>query len=107
MRASFVCVAVLLLPAGPLPAQTAVTLSPAVKAFVSVDAPVVALSHVLLIDGTGAPPAQDQTIVMDRGKIGAVGKTGSVKVPPNAQVLDLTGHTVVPGFVGQIGRAHV
>jgi imidazolonepropionase-like amidohydrolase len=100
MRASFVCVAVLLLPAGPLPAQTAVTLSPAVKAFVSVDAPVVALTHVLLIDGTGAPPAQDQTIVMDRGKIGAVGKTGSVKVPPNAQVLDLTGHTVVPGFVG-------
>src|SRR5881396_3585934 len=100
MRASFVCAAVLLLPTGPLPAQTAVTLSPAVKAFVSVDAPVVALAHVLLIDGTGAPPAQDQTIVVEGGKIAAVGKTGSVKIPPSAQVLDLTGHAVVPGFVG-------
>ena len=100
MRASFVCAAVLLLPAGPLPAQTAVALSPAVKAFVSVDAPVVALTHVLVIDGTGAPPAQDRTIVMEGGKIAAVGKTGSVRIPPSAQVLDLAGHTVVPGFVG-------
>src|SRR5437867_1508168 len=91
MRASFVCAAVLLLPTGPLPAQTAVTLSPAVKAFVSVDAPVVALTHVLLIDGTGAPPAQDQTIVMEGGKIAAVGKTGSVKIPPSAQGPYLTG----------------
>src|SRR5262245_61273677 len=69
-----------------------------VRKYVSVDAPVVALTHVKLIDGTGSAPADNQTVVISGGKIQAVG--GNVPVPAGAKVLDLTGHTVVPGFVG-------
>ena len=44
------------------------TLSPDVRTFVKVDAPVVALTHVRVIDGTGAAPIEDQTIVLRKGK---------------------------------------
>jgi len=74
------------------------TLSRLTRNFVSVDAPVVALTHVSLIDGTGAPRKSDQTIVIRDGKIADVGS--SVAVPSDAKVIDLAGHTVLPGFVG-------
>src|SRR5205814_5410885 len=74
------------------------TLSKLTRNFVSVDAPVVALTHVNVIDGTGAPRKTDQTIVIRDGKIADVGS--SVAVPSDAKVIDLTGHTVLPGFVG-------
>jgi len=75
------------------------SLSPAVRAFVSVDAPVVALTHVRLIDGTGAAPKTDQTIVMRGGMLTAVGDGSSVAVPSDARVMDITGRTVLPGLV--------
>ena len=70
------------------------------RPFVSVDAPVVALTRVKLIDGTGAAPRDNQTIVIDGARIVAVGPTASTTVPPGARVLDLAGHTVIPGHVG-------
>src|SRR5258706_15848828 len=48
-------------------------LSPEVRQFVSVDAPVVALIHARVIDGTGAAPRLDQTIILDHGSIRSVG----------------------------------
>jgi imidazolonepropionase-like amidohydrolase len=84
----------------PLAAQAPAALSPATRRFVTVDSQVVALTHVRVVDGTGAAPADDQTIVIRGGKIAAVGPARSVTVPRGAQVLDLNGHTVVPGFVG-------
>ncbi len=75
-------------------------LSQGARRFVSVDTPVVALTHVRLIDGTGAAPADDRTIVIADGKIQQVGPAASVRVPAGALVMDLSGHTVVPGFVG-------
>src|SRR5580692_2210528 len=74
--------------------------TPGTKPFVAVDAPVVALAHVRLIDGTGAEPRTDQTIVLDHGRISAVGPSASTSVPAGAQTLDLTGATVIPGLVG-------
>ncbi len=47
-----------------------------VKRFVSVDAPVVALTHVRLVDGSGQPAKDDQTIVIDGARIRAVGPCG-------------------------------
>ena len=48
---------------GALAAQQPRTIGPAARPFVSVDAPVVALTHVRLVDGTGAPARDDQTVV--------------------------------------------
>ncbi|MGB0035326.1 MAG: amidohydrolase family protein [Candidatus Acidiferrales bacterium] len=73
---------------------------PEVQRYVKVDAPVVALTHVRVIDGTGAAAREDQTIILRNGKIDAVGIAGSVTVPQEAQVLDLRGYTVIPGIVG-------
>ncbi|MBI4500440.1 MAG: amidohydrolase family protein [Gemmatimonadetes bacterium] len=83
-----------------LSAQAAASLSPQVREFVSVDAPVVALTHVQLIDGTGGPVAGDQTVIIANGRIQAVGRSGAVQVPAGATVLELPGHTVIPGIVG-------
>ena len=68
--------------------------------WVSVDAPVVALAHVQVVDGTGAAPAVDQTIIITGDRITSVGPAASVRIPAGATVLDLTGHTVIPGIVG-------
>src|ERR1700694_5656012 len=76
------------------------TLSPQVRDFVKVDAPVVALTHVRVIDGTGAAARQDQTIMIFKGKVSAVGDAASVSVPSEAKVLDLRGYSVIPGLVG-------
>ena len=75
-------------------------LSPAVSAFVKEDAPVIALTHVRVVDGTGAAPRADQTLVITDGKIAALGDSATAKVPDGAKVLDLSGRTVIPGLVG-------
>jgi imidazolonepropionase-like amidohydrolase len=76
------------------------TLLPQVRGFVKVDAPVVALTHVRVIDGTGAAAREDQTIVISKGKILSVSDAASANVPKDAQVLDWHGHSVIPGLVG-------
>jgi len=76
------------------------TLSPEAKQFVKIDAPVVALEHVRVIDGTGAPARNDQTIVLTNGKIQSISDAASANVPKDAQVLDLHGDSVIPGLVG-------
>jgi imidazolonepropionase-like amidohydrolase len=76
------------------------TLSPEVKEFVKVDAPVVALAHVRVIDGSGAAARDDQTIILSKGKIESLSEAGVAKIPANAQIMDLHGYTVIPGLVG-------
>ena len=68
--------------------------------FIRADAPVIALTHVRVIDGTGAAPLEDQTIVISGGKIQSTVPSTTAKVPTGAQVLDLKGYTVLPGLVG-------
>src|SRR4030081_1481852 len=75
------------------------TPSAAVHAFVSVDSPIVALTHLRVIDGTGAPAREDQTLIIRDGRIAALGASRSVAIPAGAQVIDLTGKSVIPGLV--------
>ncbi len=75
-------------------------LSPEVRRFVKVDAPLVALTHVRVIDGTGAAPRENQTIVLSNGKIASMSDAADATVPKDAQVLDLHGDSVIPGLVG-------
>src|SRR6267143_2961728 len=75
------------------------TLSAAVKPYVAVDTSVVALTHVRVIDGTGAAPKEDQTLIIRDGNIVALGAVRSTRVPEGAQIVDLTGKSVIPGLV--------
>ena len=76
------------------------TLTAWTRSFLTVDTPLVALSHVTLIDGTGAQARNDQTILLRDGRIETVGTSSAVTIPAGAKVLDLRGYTVIPGLVG-------
>jgi imidazolonepropionase-like amidohydrolase len=75
-------------------------LAPALKSYVTVNEPVVALTNVRLIDGTGTPAKDGQTIVITGQKIAAVGPASSVTIPAGARTIDLAGKTVIPGIIG-------
>ncbi|MFI5088499.1 MAG: amidohydrolase family protein [Terriglobales bacterium] len=83
-----------------LPTLALAQISPEVKSFVTVDAPVVALTHVKVIDGTDAAPKDDQTIIIANGRIQSVSDAAKAAIPADAKVLDLHGYTVIPGLVG-------
>src|SRR5687768_16299175 len=66
--------------------------------FIRVNAPLIALTNVRVIDGTGAAPLENQTIIIGDGKIQRIGP--NLTVPAGAHVIDLKEHTVLPGLVG-------
>ena len=73
-------------------------LSDAVKPYVAIDAPVVAITHVRVVDGTGGKAQDDQTVVLRDGRIASM-LTGG-KAPEGANVVDGHGKTLIPGLVG-------
>ena len=75
-------------------------LTPGTAPFIAFNDPVIALQHIRVIDGTGAPARPDQTIVIDHGLIASVSDSANARVPAAARILDETGHTVFPGLVG-------
>ncbi|MFT8417627.1 MAG: amidohydrolase family protein [Acetobacter sp.] len=63
----------------------------------------VALTHIRIIDGTGAPAVENGTVVMQDGVIVAVGR--DIPVPAHAQVMDRSGMSVLPGLISD--HSHV
>ena len=59
----------------------------------------VALKNVRIIDGTGAPARQNQTLIIESGRIREVGNTDDIAVPEGTRTIDLDGRTVLPGYV--------
>ena len=68
--------------------------------FIRAEARVIALTHVRVIDATGAAPREDQTIVIADGKIQSIAPSAAANVPADAQLLDLKDYSVLPGLVG-------
>jgi len=58
-----------------------------------------------LIDGTGRPAVENSIIVIESGRFRAVGRSGEVAVPAGAEVIDVAGKTVLPGFID--GHGHL
>jgi imidazolonepropionase-like amidohydrolase len=69
----------------------------------SISAATLALVNGTLIDGTGANPIPDAVVLIGEGHIIAVGPRSRVTPPAGAQVLDVGGATILPGFI----NAHV
>ena len=67
-------------------------------------AEVVVLQGATLIDGTGRPPLKNAVLVIDAGRISAVGPADKVKAPPGARALDLKGRTIIPGLINAHGH---
>jgi len=89
----------LLLPGGVL-AQGADRFGEEVQRYISVPEPVVAITGVTLLDGTGAPARSGQTVVVAEGRIRGVGADGTVQIPAGARSIDGSGHTLIPGIFG-------
>src|SRR5437762_2727995 len=79
----------------PAAAQGPAQFSTTVRGFIKVDAPVVALTHVRVIDGTGAAARENQTIVIRGGNIAEIGDDARVRAPERATTFDLTGKSVI------------
>ena len=58
-----------------------------------------ALVGATLIDGTGRPSLTDSAVLVDNGRIEAVGSRAAVTLPPGADVIDLAGLTLLPGLI--------
>jgi imidazolonepropionase-like amidohydrolase len=57
------------------------------------------LSGATLIDGTGGAPVPDAIVVMDGERIVAAGPRGTTRSPAGAEVVDLSGLTLLPGLI--------
>jgi imidazolonepropionase-like amidohydrolase len=63
-----------------------------------------AITGATLINGTGAPPAPNQTIVIEGPRITAVGPADTVRIPANARTINAAGKFVIPGLID--GHTH-
>ena len=57
-----------------------------------------------IIDGTGAEPVPDAVMVVQDGKITAVGTTASVTIPAGATRVKVAGKTIMPGMINTHGH---
>jgi imidazolonepropionase-like amidohydrolase len=57
-----------------------------------------AITHITLIDATGAPPRPDVTVVIVEQKIQAITSSSAEQLPSDAQIIDGTGKFVIPGL---------
>ena len=67
--------------------------------FVAYNQPTIAFTHAEIVDGTGAAPQYDRTLIVTGGRIGAIGPAARTAVPAGATVIDMHGKTLLPGFV--------
>jgi imidazolonepropionase-like amidohydrolase len=67
--------------------------------FIAYNQPAMAFTHAEIVDGTGAAPRYDQTLVVTNGRIASIGPSKRIKVPQGAIVIDMRGKTLMPGFV--------
>src|SRR3954454_667952 len=88
----------LALGAAPAPAPPPATakFSPADAAFVAYPGGELLFEHVQLVDGTGAAPRRDVSVLVRDGRIAAI---GNVRAPAGTTVIDGRGRTLLPGFV--------
>jgi imidazolonepropionase-like amidohydrolase len=75
-------------------------LSTEVQEFVRVRGPRIVLTHVRVIDGTGAPAQEDQNVVVEGAKIASTEPGANVAMTDGTSVLDLHGYSLMPGIVG-------
>jgi len=70
-------------------------------------ADVTAFTGARLIDGTGRPPIEDATLLVENGRVSAVGASTAVAIPEGAARVALEGKTIVPGFINAHGHVQV
>lgn len=80
-------------------AAPAAAKAPAKSPFLAYEQSLLAFTHADVVDGTGAPIRRDQTLLIENGKIRALGASGRIAIPKGATVVDARGKTLLPGLV--------
>ena len=83
----------------PLLAHAQATASSSSEPALAYDQALLAFRHVKVVDGTGAPARENQTVVIKDGRIVAVGSAAAAPIPPGAVIINGVGKTLLPGFV--------
>jgi imidazolonepropionase-like amidohydrolase len=82
-----------------LQALTQTSFSPTVKKFIDYDSAFITFTHCRLADVKHLKALEDQTVIVRNGIITAVGDSKQLSIPPGSTVIDLTGKSLLPGFV--------
>jgi imidazolonepropionase-like amidohydrolase len=82
-----------------LQALTQTSFSPAVKKYIDYDTAVIAFIHCKLADVKRLKVLEDQTVIVRNGIITGVDDSKKLSAPPGSTVIDLTGKSLLPGFV--------
>jgi imidazolonepropionase-like amidohydrolase len=64
----------------------------------------IALVGARVIDGTGAAPMANATVLVSNGRIERIGPSASLKIPAGATRIDVAGKTIIPGLVNAHGH---
>lgn len=59
----------------------------------------VVIKNGLLIDGRGGEPVADSTVIVEDGRIAAVGPEDDLEWPAEAEIVDAAGKTIMPGII--------
>lgn len=73
--------------------------SRAVAPYVTHQEKAIAITNVKLIDGTGAPARENQTVIFENGVITQIDNTSQITYPADYTTIDGTGKTLIPGLV--------
>ena len=105
MKSNFILMGVLLIllasctvPTVPTTTPTVITSTTTTTSSIVTSAPALVLINGTLIDGTGADPIQDAVLIIQGERIVAVGSRAAVTIPDDAQLIDVKGATLLPGF---------
>jgi imidazolonepropionase-like amidohydrolase len=82
--------------------MTRLFIAAALLARVAAAAEFTAFTGARIIDGSGKPPMENATMVIDGQKIVSVGS--KVKIPAGAKTIDATGQTIIPGLINAHGH---
>ena len=82
-----------------LQALTQTSFSPVVRKFIDYDSAFIAFTHCKLADVKHLKVLEDQTVIIRNGIITAIADSKKLSAPPGSTVIDLTGKSLLPGFV--------
>jgi imidazolonepropionase-like amidohydrolase len=82
-----------------LQALTQTSFAPTVKKFIDYDSAIITFTHCRLADVKHLKVLEDQTVIIRNGIITAVGDSKKLPAPAGSTIIDLTGKSLLPGFV--------
>src|SRR6267154_6444550 len=80
------------------------TLAASPRADAQAKAQQIVLKGARLIDGTGRPATENSVLVIEGDHVVAAGKAGTVSIPKDAAVQDVSGKTIIPALINLHGH---